>query len=178
MSLLLQFLFLSLSFTYDLFQFGALDVKVGTAVGDNLVGFQQFIATCFQRGLCLAYALLVQFVVQAQVLDLLGEVLVLAVVAHVLHLVLKALYVHLVLLDDALALGDFLLGRCYVLVDLLYAGFQTSDFVLQVLNLQGKFAAESLDLVNLGHEGLQLVEVLQLVLDHQFCRVFYFCHLN
>ena len=69
-------------------------------------------------------------------------------------------------------LGDFAL----VVLD---AGVQAGNLVLKVLDLEGQFAANLADAVNLAEDGLQLVERFEARLHRGHLFVFVFvCHIG
>ena len=115
----------------------------------------QFLILLLHTLVALANLLLVQLVVEFKVFNLLAQAVILAVVAHGIHLTLEALNVHVVHLDGASALVHLALHGHNVRVDFLNADGETLNLVFKVLHLQGKFAAQGLDVVNLCQLYLQ-----------------------
>ena len=175
---LAQALFLCPGVGNNLVQLALLDIQVGATLVDECVAVGHLMSLALHECLGFAYTLLVELVVQFGILNLLGQVVILAVVSHAVHLSLVAGDIGIVDLDVLVHHSDITLDDLHLLANLLYSGGESLNLIFEVLHLARQLAAQSLHLVNLGQSGLQRIEVLEFLLHIDFCRILclFLCH--
>ena len=173
-----QLLFFRFGLRNDFVEFRTFQLEILLAYTQRLIAAVEIALLEFDEAFCFADFLFQQFDFQPLEFDFLRQVIVFAVVAHVVELLLIARH-HFLRCGNVLVFVSDVRFDC---VDLLFVLLQTVgqslDLVFQILHFERKFAAQSLDFVNLGKFGLQLVEVFQLLFHRQVSRIFFFaCHM-
>ena len=115
-------------------------------------------ALLLELGLSLLDALLAELDLEALVLDFLVEGFELAVVADAVLLLLEPLD-HGTRVDDGLlALLDLLLDAVGLLSEALEARGQSGQFVLQILDFEGKLTADHAEAVDAAVDQLEVIQ--------------------
>ena len=162
----------------DALQFRFLVVEIYRAVGyDGLCILQLGLLLLDARSVLLK-TLLGQFDLQLLIFDLLGYGIELAVVAHVVLLCLVVVYLDLGLIDLAAALLGQRIELFNLAIDVVDAGLQSLDLILEILYFQRQLSLHLVNLVDLRIDLLQLVESHDLLL-HRIVDIgcFLLCHI-
>ena len=175
--LIAQALFLLTSLLQDIIQLRLLLNEILLTFVNSLLSLLQILGTSLHASCCFLYFLFTEFNLKRLILNLLAQGVILTVVLHLVELCLITFNDRLCRLYLAFLLRDSPLEVVHLLLYVLHTGAQSLNLVLQVLHLQRQLTTQRLLLVDLRQCGLQLIEILQLLLYRKVFRIF-LCHNN